>query len=899
MFRIPVLFLGMTLLTSLLSAQTLLQDAPKLSGSFSFQQSTYDRTGFNDDRISPEYKNYYDVIPEGKVNNPDGTATGKKEYVLCHVTGPAVVERFWLIPVPLAFDARFRFYFDGETVPRISKTFNDLFLQQSAPFIKPLVQNLYESSGGFWSYIQLPVAKSLIVTIDTAALFGQFGIRQLPRDTMISSWTAAQDNSFLVNEFSKSGSYPKNNLSQTVKDSAIISIAPQQTVQVLQKSGSQVIEGIQMQFPDLDYSYSQFIKDKGNFHRGTSRFTLKINGNADSVLLIKRSNKCYHLDFNFKNLAENALIRIDNQLASIWRNADYRSYRFWKNDTFRIPRNLYQGKNQLTVSAQYLSGEPWNEAYYWISCNGVITDSLDVGTPASESAHSYTVNNLVFNFFSELNNRYDAPKPVKQKNRRLLDSVFIKIYFDNETTPSVLAPIGMFFATGVNDVTYMKSLPCGNVNGEYYNYFSMPFWQNARIELENRSSVPVTNALIRVLTAPNDYSPSETGYLKTVWRKETKTAADNTDYLVAAVTGKGSYLGTVIEANQNNDTVLCWLEGDERIYIDGARSPSIYGTGTEDYFNSTFYFYLDEYSLQQNGMPNSDAFYHRSMYRFHLTDPIRFEKQLRFSIEHGDYNNKLGNYQSLAFIYLKSGSMVLTDSLDVGNTLSEQLHQYTTPSNKVIISKSSAFEGVNFQLTLQQDGYAITDSSEFHVAVHPNNKGVRLMRTFDYSVKNQQAEVYADDSLIGIWLNAGSNTFSQFREEFFDIPERFTENKSTLKIKVVNKNSSSKWTELTYKVFSIVDSSVLSSVKNPVSAASFRIFPTLTNGAVTILPVGFNHPVQISIYTSDGSLLQQSQPTTLQSNHLLDLSAYPSGTYFITISQEDKVLKSEKVLLLH
>lgn len=882
------------------NAQTLLQDAPRLiSTSFSFQQSTYDRTGFNDDRIAPPYKNYYDVIPEGKVNNPGGTATNKKEYVICNISGPAVVERFWLIPVPLTFDARFRFYFDGESIPRINKTFNELFLQQTTPFVKPLVQNLYESSGGFWSYIPLPVAKSLIVTIDTAALFGQFGIRQLKRDTLISSWTAAQDNSFLVNEYAKSGSYPKNNFNQMVKDSAVFSISPLQSSIVIQKTGSQVIEGIEMQFPDLYYAYSDFVMDKGNFHRGTSRFTLKINGNADSVLLIKRSNKCYHLDFNFKNLAENAIIRVDNQLVSIWRNADYRSYRFWKNDTFRIPRNFYLGKNQLTISAQFLSGEPWNEAYYWISCNNVITDSVDVGTLASESAHNYSVNNIVSTLFSELNNRYDAPKSVKQKNRQLLDSVFIKIYFDNETLPSINAPIGMFFATGVNDVTYMKSLPCGNVNGRYYNYFSMPFWQNARIELENKSSVTINNAFFKVLTSTNNYEKSETGYLKTVWRKETKTATDNSDYLIADVSGKGSYVGTVIEANQNNDTVFCWLEGDERIYVDGARSPSYYGTGTEDYFNSTFYFYLDEYSLPQNGMPNSDEFYHRSMYRFHLSDPIRFEKSLRFSIEHGDYNNKLGNYQSLAFLYLNTSSMVQTDSLDVGNVVSEQLHQYSTPDNKVLITKSSSFEGINFQTSLSQDGYAIMDSSMFLVAIHPHNRGVRIMRTFDYSIKNQQAEVYVDDTLIGLWLNAGSNSYSQFREEYFDIPQRYTKNKSSLKIKLVNKNSSSKWTELYYKIFTNIDSSTLTSIRTNLTNNSIKIFPSLTSGIVSVMTEDLNSPAQIRLFSLDGTLLQISQTDLSQFMYKLDLSAYSSGTYFITISQQDKVLKTEKVILQH
>jgi hypothetical protein len=883
---------------SQLNAQTLLQDLPVLKNkSISFLQSTYDRTGLNDDRISPEFKNYYDVIPQGKVNNPGGTATNKKEYVICQVQGPAVVERLWMITFPLNFDARIRFYFDGEAIPRVNKTFNELFLQQSAPFIKPLVQNLYESSGGFWSYIQMPVAQSLIVTIDTAALFGQFGVRQLPRDTVVQSWTATQNNSYLTNEFNKSGTYPKTNFALTTKDSSVVAVLPSQTVQVFSNSGSNVIEGIQLQLPQLDYMYSDFIKDKGNFHKGTSKFTMQINGNADSVLLIKRSNKCYHLDFNFRSLAENAVMKVDNLNAGTWRNTGYRTYRYWKNDTFRIPKALYQGKNQITIQAQYSSGEPWNESYYWISCNNILTDSLDVGTGSSETTHAYSVTNVQVNLYSEINNRYDAPKPVKQKNRQLLDSVYLRIYFDNETTPSISAPLGLFFATGVNDVTYMRSIPCGNINGWFYNYFSMPYWQNVKMELENKSSVPVSSAILKVLTAANPYDRKETGYLKTVLRKETKGFSDKSDYLVADVSGSGKYVGTVIEADQNNDTAFCWLEGDERIYVDDAGSPVFYGTGTEDYFNSTFYFFFDEYSLAQNGTTNSDDFYHKSMYRFHLTDPIYFEKHLRFQIEHGDFNNKLGNYQSLSFFYLQSTTCVLTDSLDVGNTNSELLHQYAASNAKIFISKNASFEGDPYLTLLSQDGYAIPDSSVFKVAIRPDNKGVRLLRTYDYSIKNQQAKVYVDDSLVGVWLNAGLNTTSQLREEYFDIPQKYTNGKSTLKIMIVN-HSTSNWTELFYKVYTIVDSSVLSSVKQTVSSNLFRVFPTVTDDFVTLQDRDMRS-ASVRIVNAFGKVVREFTSVDFRNPLRISLSEYPSGIYFITISQEDKILKTEKVLLIH
>lgn len=894
-FKISFCFFTL-LLAGFTNAQTLLQDLPDLKdGSASFLQSTYDRKGLNDDHITPLYHNYYDIIPQGKVNNPSGTASNRKEYVLCHVKGPAVLERFWMITFPIYFDARLRFYFDGETVPRLSKTFNELFFTSSAPFVAPLVQNFYASSGGFWSYIPMPVAKDLIVTIDTAAVFSQFGIRQLPADTTLQSWTFSQSNAFLVNEFNKAGNYLKDNIAQTLSDSVMINLLPGQTQQLPSISGKKTIEALKMQIPQLDYSYAAFVHDKGNFHKGTSKFTLKVNGNADTVLLIKRSNKSYHLDFNFSGLYEQASLKIDNQAAGTWKNQGYRSYRFWENDTIRLPKNLYQGKSAITLQCQYNSGEPWNEFYYWLSSDGVLTDSLDVGDSASESAHAYSVSNVQFNLYSELNNRYDAPAALKHRNRQILDSLYIRIYFDDDQSPSIDAPVGLFFGTGVNDAAYMQSLPCGNRDGEFYNFFSMPFQRSARIELENKSQLNLSGIILKTTTAPNSYT-GKACYLKSFHNRGTKGYSDPSDYLVADFNGKGRYVGTVIEADQDNDTAFCWLEGDERIYVDDSRTPVFYGTGTEDYFNSTFYFYLDEYSLPQNGMTNSDQHYHRSMYRFHLSDPINFDRHLHFGIEHGDYNNKLGNYQSLAFAYLTDADLFLSDSLDPGNNLSELQHQYQAGNNKVLIQKSSAFEGEKYQQQLQQDGYGIADSVSFRVQVHPQNKGVRLLRTFDYSIINQEAEVWVNDTLAGTWLNAGANTISQLREDYFAIPQKYTAGRSSLKIRLVNKNPSSRWTEFYYKVYSLVDSSVLTAVTEKQPGNSVRIFPTLCRDYV--FAESAQDITSFFVLSAEGKILRIIRNPAFNNSLRIDLIGLPAAVYLIVPQAGAQLLPPQKVVKL-
>ncbi|MCO5249234.1 MAG: DUF2961 domain-containing protein, partial [Chitinophagales bacterium] len=360
-------------------------------------------------------------------------------------------------------------------------------------------------------------------------------------------------------------------------------------------NGQKAIEALQMNIPDLDYSWSKFYKDNGVFHKGTSRFNMKINGDADEIVLVKRSNKTYHAITKFTKLIEQARLYVDNSNIGIWENSNYRAHRYWQNDTIHIPKNSYVGKSQVNLRLQYLKGEPWSEYYYWIVCDGVVTDSIDVGNAESEQAHNYTASSVQNIPYNEINNRYDAPKAIKKHNRQILDSLYIHIYFDGENQPSVSTPIGLFFGTGVNDAAYMKAIPTGNINGWYYNYFTMPFWKNARIELENKSHRDLNRLTLLLASTPHQYDKREVGYFKTFYNKDSKAATDSTDYLVAKIEGRGVLVGTVMEVNQNDNTITCWLEGDEHIYIDNSLTPQFIGTGTEDYFNSTFYFYFDEY----------------------------------------------------------------------------------------------------------------------------------------------------------------------------------------------------------------------------------------------------------------------------------------------------------------
>jgi hypothetical protein len=131
------------------------------------------------------------------------------------------------------------------------------------------------------------------------------------------------------------------------------------------------------------------------------------------------------------------------------------------------------------------------------------------------------------------------------------------------------------------------------------------------------------------------------------------SAARGVPVTVLEATGRGHYVGTVLAMQPAHGRSLWYLEGNERVFVDGERSPSVLGTGTEDYFSSGWYFDTGPYSAPYHGAPIKDTASGRiSAYRWHIPDPIPFRERLRFTIEHGGTNDTPGtDYTSTAFWY--------------------------------------------------------------------------------------------------------------------------------------------------------------------------------------------------------------------------------------------------------
>lgn len=244
----------------------------------------------------------------------------------------------------------------------------------------------------------------------------------------------------------------------------------------------------------------------------------------------------------------------------------------------------------------------------------------------------------------------------------------LRIYWEDQTEPSVECPVGDFFCMGWQTYAPLSSLAvCVNPGSAFNCYWSMPFKKRCRITLENQSDQET------MLFYQVDYAlhalPEEVAYFHAQFRRVNPLPAKEVYTILDGVKGRGHYVGTYMGWGSNS----CgwWGEGEIKFYMDGDEEfPTICGTGTEDYFCGSYNFenkaekryetYCTPYAglhqvIRPDGLYRSQMRF--GMYRWHLPDPICFEKDLRVTIqalgwrEHGGYLPLRDDLCSVAYWY--------------------------------------------------------------------------------------------------------------------------------------------------------------------------------------------------------------------------------------------------------
>ena len=223
--------------------------------------------------------------------------------------------------------------------------------------------------------------------------------------------------------------------------------------------------------------------------------------------------------------------------------------------------------------------------------------------------------------------------------------IILRFYWDDEKSPSVEVPLGDFFCNGWCERSIVNSIPIAVMSaGGMNSYWSMPFRKSAKVTVENIGDSDIPQFFYQI-----DYSlseiPSDCAYFHAQWRRTNPLPYKEVYTILDGVKGKGHYVGTYVAWQSNSNG--WWGEGELKFFMDGDEEfPTICGTGTEDYFGGAWAF---EGADRKSYLPYTSAFlgFHQvleldsfvssqrrfGMYRWHLPDPIRFQEDLKVTMQ--------------------------------------------------------------------------------------------------------------------------------------------------------------------------------------------------------------------------------------------------------------------------
>ena len=295
-----------------------------------------------------------------------------------------------------------------------------------------------------------------------------------------------------------------------------------------------------------------------------------------------------------------------------------------------------------SISAENFTGEPGKGGMCPLEEGVASSAARDLGTGWKVNPYIFIEPESTF----EIAN-IDGPGIIRHiwmtPQHRWRDTI-LRIYWDGQENPSVECPIGDFFCMGWNEYAQINSLAvCVNPGSAFNCYWQMPFRSNCRMTLENISDIR------QVIYFQIDYTlqpiPESTAYFHAQFRRVNPLPYKEVYTIVDGIQGKGQYVGTYLAWGVNNSN--WWGEGEIKFYMDDdTEYPTICGTGTEDYFCGSYNFEnpithdgYQSFSTPYTGLQviAPDQLYKSQfrfgMYRFHIPDPIYFDRKLKVTIQ--------------------------------------------------------------------------------------------------------------------------------------------------------------------------------------------------------------------------------------------------------------------------
>ena len=259
-------------------------------------------------------------------------------------------------------------------------------------------------------------------------------------------------------------------------------------------------------------------------------------------------------------------------------------------------------------------------------------------------------------------------------------SVLLQIYWDGEAHPSVSCPLGDFFGLGHEIVNSYDSLlfSASTARNNEFNqgcalnsYVQMPFNRSARIELVNQGPESHRQYFYIDYELYDHSLDDDVAYFHAQfyrenpfggWGHEIKVntpeanianlghEAWENNYLILQARGQGHYVGCNISVTNFQGT--WWGEGDDMIWVDGYKwPPDLHGTGSEDYLNQAWGMQPNAFAHNGSSIYEHHTKGYQTSYVYHLENPVRFEKEIRVTMEHGHGNHLCNEMSSVAYWY--------------------------------------------------------------------------------------------------------------------------------------------------------------------------------------------------------------------------------------------------------
>lgn len=484
----------------------------------------------------------------------------------------------------------------------------------------------------------------------------------------------------------------------------------------------------------------------------------------------------------------------------------------------------------------------------------------------------------------------------------------LKIYFDGMSDPSVDVPISHMFLSGYSEEEII-SAPAGmKTSGYYYFFMPMPYWNGFKIEVENGSAQELTLSYdIRyTLEAMN----RDAGTFYAVYKRENPLSLE--DYVIADVSGRGHYVGTMLFMRSGTEYTRDFLYGDDKIYVDGRIGPQWWGTGTDNYFNGHLRFVGNVYLNPLFGRPYEPSLgsgvYGFSAFRWHVGDFITFNSSLKFKLEHGGDHPVAANYESVAFYYRSClSALVLNDTLNVGSLDECAAHDFEIAAESDFAGHQNVCGCFEVGSGCQGSGSscigdymiysgrgikppspAVKAAMKFTMKVDPNNVGARIVRILDYRKQNQNAEVYVDGVMAGYWYTPGSDINAIWLESAIDIPATLTQGKNSVSVEVKYKDGQ-EWNAFQFKSYSYLPSGISTGPGTPLNLRALDA----TGDSVSLAwdaPTSGTNPLYYHVYRANDPNIPPMTATEVgkvTTAAFKDLGLTPQTNYYYKIVAED------------